>query len=161
MSKRAAKASWNEMLESHKGQQPFPHTAHGITINLKKTCKASPATNHIVACPACPATPMKQYFWSYNMPTHFARAHVGLPMPPALAQEIALSAELAGLAALKVPQLSKRKRQERDERDAEKRNAAKLARLAEEEAAQPLGRGQRHAARAAQQPAAPAAPAIL
>ena len=54
MSKRAAKASWNEMLESHKGQQPFPHTAHGITINLKEIALsvaelASPATNHIVA----------------------------------------------------------------------------------------------------------------
>ena len=49
-----------------------------------KSTKQSPSSNHVVACPACPAKPMKQYFWSYNMPKHFAHAHLGLQMPPEL-----------------------------------------------------------------------------
>ena len=72
-----------------------------------KSSKAAPATNHIVACPVCPSSPMKQYFWSYNMPTHWRRAHSQQPMPPALCQEIEVSTEeLARLETLKQPKLS-------------------------------------------------------
>jgi len=59
------------------------------------------------ACPVCPSSPMKQYFWSYNMPTHWRRAHSQQPMPPALCQEIEVSTEeLARLETLKQPKLS-------------------------------------------------------
>ena len=90
---------------------------------------------------------MKQYFWSYNMPTHWRRAHSQQPMPPALCQEIEDSTEeLARLETLKQPKLSELKREERKQRKSEKSEAAKLARLAEQEEAQPLGRGHRVAA---------------
>ena len=88
---------------------------------------------------------MKQYFWSYNMATHWARAHKGVQMPPELLQEITLSdEEKTGLQRLKVPKLSKRKQGAREEQAAEKADNEKRARAREAVAAQPLGRGQRH-----------------
>ena len=56
-----------------------------------KCSKASPATNHIVACPACPVKPMRQFFWSYNMDTHWKRAHGSQQMPPELLKEITVT----------------------------------------------------------------------
>ena len=53
-----------------------------------KSTKQSPSSNHILACPACPVKPMKQYFWSYNMTKHWARAHKGVQMPPELLEVI-------------------------------------------------------------------------
>jgi len=110
-----------------------------------KSTKQSPSSNHILACPACPVKPMKQYFWSYNMTKHWARAHKGVQMPPELLQEITLSdEEKTGLQKLKVPKLSKRKQGAREEQAAEKADNEKRARAREAMAAQPLGRGQRH-----------------
>ena len=50
-----------------------------------------------------------------------------------------------GLQKLKVPKLSKRKQDAREQADAEKADDAKRARERERLAAQPLGRGHRHA----------------
>ena len=87
---------------------------------------------------------MKQYFWSYNMPTHWQRAHSSQQMPPSLVDAITPSAlEVSRLALLKVAQASKRKREAREAREAEKAENAKRAKAQEAEAAQPLGRGQR------------------
>ena len=111
-----------------------------------KCTKASPATNHIVACPVCPVKPMQQFFWSYNMELHWKRAHGSQQMPPELLQEITLSdEEQTGLQKLKVPKLSKRKQGAREEQAAEKADSEKRARALEAVAAQPLGRGQRSA----------------
>ena len=104
-----------------------------------KCSKASPATNHIVACPACPVKPMRQFFWSYNMDTHWKRAHGSQQMPPELLKEITVTEpEQTGLQKLKVSKLSKRKHESRDERAAE----AKRVRT-RETATQPLGCGLR------------------
>jgi len=109
-----------------------------------KSSKLSPGTNHLLACPLCPTKPMKQYFWSYNMPTHWERSHKSQQMPPELLKEITVSlAELTGLQSLKVPKLSKRKQNEREAKLAERQEAAKRARAVEAEASQPLGRGLR------------------
>ena len=87
---------------------------------------------------------MKQYFWSYNMPTHWQRAHITQQMSSSLVDAIAPSAlEVSRLASLKVAQPSKRKRDAREAREAEKAENAKRAKAQEAEAAQPLGRGQR------------------
>ena len=100
------------------------------------------------------ASPMKQYFWSYNIhvPAHWCFAHGQQPMSAALRAEIEPSGkELGLLAAMKEAKLSKdskRKRDVREEREAAKAQAAKLARLTEQQEAQPLGRGQRGATRA-------------
>ena len=110
-----------------------------------KSTTQSPSSNHVLACPACPVKPMKQYFWSYNMTKHWARAHKGVQMPPALLKEITLSeAEETGLQKLKVSKLSKRKQATREEQAAERADNAKRARGREAAAAQPLGRGQRN-----------------
>ena len=102
-----------------------------------KCSKASPATNHIVACPVCPVKPMQQYFWSYNMDTHWKRAHGSQQMPPELLKEITLTEpEQMGLQKLKVSKLSTRKHESRDERAAEAKRARTL-----ETATQPPGCG--------------------
>lgn len=59
--------------------------------------------------------------------------------------------ETTGLQKLKVPKLSKRKQDEREQRAAEKATDAKRAKEREAEAAQPLGRGHRHATHAGMQ----------
>lgn len=147
---------WLENADK-RGKATIPHTRCKVVGELPyrqasalKSSKASPATNHIVACPACPSAPMKQYFWSYNMPVHWRNVHGQQPMPPDLRAEIEPSAEeLALLAQMKEAKLTKRKRDEREQRQHAKSEAAKLARLTEQQEAQPLGRGQRVAARAA------------
>ena len=96
-----------------------------------KSTKQSPSSNHVLACPACPVKPMKQYFWSYNMLKHWARAHKGVQMPPELLQVITLAdAEQTGLQKLKVHKLSKSKRRARSRllRGPKARSAPKRAR---------------------------------
>jgi hypothetical protein len=107
--------------------------------DAEKCSKASPATNHIVACPVCPVKPMRQFFWSYNMDTHWKRAHSSQQMPPELLKEITVTEpEQTGLQKLKVSKLSKRKAESRDERAVEAKRTRML-----ETATQPLGCGLR------------------
>jgi hypothetical protein len=70
---------------------------------------------------------MQQYFWSYNMDTHWKRAHGSQQMPPELLKEITLTEpEQMGLQKLKVSKLSTRKHESRDERAAEAKRARML-----------------------------------
>ena len=117
-----------------------------------KSNPTNPTTNHILFCPAFPRTPMKQFFWSYNMTTHWNATHVDcnqmpLPMPPVLQEQIALRPqELERLLAMKEHTASKKKRELQEQRAEEKRTTEKRARLLAEEEARPLGRGCRSAA---------------
>jgi len=110
-----------------------------------------PSTNRLLNCPECPDKPLPFCCSSYNMTSHWGKAHAGLTMPQKLLEAIAVSdMEVAGVTSLG-KSLSKNTRKRDEKRKmaaAAEASAAKQARVAEEDAASQAalsGRGQRSA----------------
>ena len=110
-----------------------------------------PSTNRLLICPECPDKPLPFCCSSYNMTSHWSKAHAGLTMPQKLLEAIAVSdMEVAGVTSLG-KSLSKNTRKRDEKRKmaaATEASAAKQARVAEKDAASQAalsGRGQRSA----------------
>jgi len=81
-----------------------------------KFSPGAPSTNHLIACPECPAKPMVSFFWKYRaMADHWLHWHPTITMPPALEEALKISeAERAELKKFKVAGgLAKAKKEQR------------------------------------------------
>ena len=112
-----------------------------------------PSTNRLLNCQECPEKPLPFCCSSYNMTSHWGKAHAGLPMPQELLETIAVSdMEAAGVTSLgKSMSKNTRKRDGKRKAAEDEASTAKQARVAEEDAASQAalcGRGQRSGARA-------------
>ena len=60
-----------------------------------------PSTNRLLNCQECPEKPLPFCCSSYNMTSHWSKAHAGLTMPQELLETIAVSdIEAAGVMSL-------------------------------------------------------------
>ncbi len=73
-------------------------------VSAAKFSNGAPSTNHLVACPECPARPMAIYFWKYRgMADYWSRTHPTITMPPALGELLKITdAEREQLKKFKV-----------------------------------------------------------
>ena len=113
-----------------------------------RSSASMPSTNRLLNCPECPEKPIPFCCSSYNMASHWSKAHTGLTMPQKLLETIAVT----DMEATGVTSLGKSMSKNTRKRDAKKRSAeaqastAKQARVAEEDAASQAalrGRGHR------------------